>query len=326
MRTRFLPQGKSTIASPGLGISHHGERGSGASIVKVRCERSRHTRSASARRASGSVSGTRLARVEGAVEVGRVQANEGPGDLAVQRRLAGELAQLLALGGRGGREDDARAAHEGEGRRPEGVGGGVEGAVLHPQLEVLEAQRHTPRAPGLRSEREVDEAVDLPGFLPADDGPAFRALLHREPPESHLGPRLGRGEDLDVGAEPRRPLGGSGPPEEVQDGLVRGERRPDGVILGGSLPRAREVPQREPCCEVPRLPGAFEVGQERGRVLVGLDGTRASRGEEGTEQKPQESGSGRASRARVGEPHGGRPGAFLPSRPQARERHHGGPL
>jgi hypothetical protein len=131
-------------------------------MMKLRWERFRHTRCASARRVPGSASGTRRPV---SVEVGGVQAHEGPADLAVNRLRARELAELLALGGRRRGEADAGAAHEGEGGRAQVLGGREERSVLHPELEVLEPKRHPPRPPGRRPQREVHQAVDLAGLL-----------------------------------------------------------------------------------------------------------------------------------------------------------------
>mgnify|MGYP003528772556 CR=1 FL=1 len=61
-------------------------------------------------------------RLERAVEVGGVQADEGPGYLPVEGRPARVLAKLLALGGRERREAHPCAAHEREGGRAEGLG------------------------------------------------------------------------------------------------------------------------------------------------------------------------------------------------------------
>ena len=230
--------------------------------MKLRCDRSRKTRSASRpARARGRLR-LELARLERAVEVGGVEADEGPVDRAVEARRAAELAQLLALGGRRRGEADPAAAHEDEGGRAERLGGREERALLHPQLEVLEAERHVPRAPGLRPERQVDEAVDLARLLPAHDRPGPPAPLHREPPVEDLRPRLGRGEHLDVGVEPGRPFRRGRPPEEAQHGLVRGEGELEGLLLDGPLLRRREVPQREPRREVPGLPGRLDPPEE----------------------------------------------------------------
>jgi hypothetical protein len=118
-------------------------------------------------------------------------------DLAVDGRPARELAELLALGRRRGGEADPAAAHEGDAGRPQRVGGREERALLHPQLEVLEPQRHPARAPGRGSQREVHEAVDLllrggevPEPEPARDVTGLEGRL--EPPQEGGGPGIGR--------------------------------------------------------------------------------------------------------------------------------------
>lgn len=98
-----------------------------------------------------------------------MDAQEQPVDLAVDRGRAAELAQLLALRGRAGREAHARAAHE-HGER------GADVVRRREQRPVLEHEPHVPQgelevahAHALRIEREVDEAFHLAQLLARDD-------------------------------------------------------------------------------------------------------------------------------------------------------------
>ena len=284
--TRFRPHGKSTTASPTLGMSHHGERGRAASIVKLRCDRSRKTRSASARRAPGAASGTSLpvssARWKSA---GWRRMKAQP--TARSRLVAPPNWRSCSRseGGRGGEADPA-AAHEGEGGRAERLGGREERALLHPQLEVLEAERHAPRAPGLRAERQVDEAVDLARLLPAHDRPAPPAPLHREPPVGDPRPRLGRREHLDVGVEPGRPFRRGRPPEEAQHRLVRGEGERRASSSTARCSGAAKSHSASQAADVAGLPGRLDPPEERGRVRVGRRGPGASPGQERRSRRP----------------------------------------
>ncbi len=167
--TRLRPQGKSTTASPIPGISHHGERGSGASTMKLRSERSRNSFSARARRPPGFGVGLEDALALRAQEVHRVAAQEQPVHLAIDRDASSELAQLLALGGGPGREAHPRAAHEDEERGPDRVGRREQRPVLQVELQVADAQLEAAHAERLRPERQVDEAVHLSDFLARDD-------------------------------------------------------------------------------------------------------------------------------------------------------------
>src|SRR6266571_5939547 len=85
-----------------------------------------------------------------------VQADEGRTDPVQEDGLAAELPELLPL--RGGPRGDPHLAlaHEQERGGPEVGGRGEERPLIHPQLEVLEADREAVRAEALRIEGEVD--------------------------------------------------------------------------------------------------------------------------------------------------------------------------
>ena len=280
-------------------------------MMKLRPERSRHTRSASARRAPGF--GLRLepARLERAVEVRGVEPDERPAHLAVDRRSRPRTAGA-ARARRAGRGRSARAPRPRTRTRsgPSVLGGREERAVLHPQLEILEAQRHPARAPG----RGPSERCTRPSIWPAScrvhDGPAPRAPLDPEPPVGDPRPGLGRLEDLHVGVEARRPLGGLG-------------RRRKLRAVSSDAKRVRSAPPRRPAAPGTRSPRARASPGGRGparrpRAARGRRprrrrvrrGARCPRARRAHSERRHEGRSGRASRARVEESSGapgGRP-------------------
>ena len=251
-----------------MGISHQGERGSGASIVKLRWERSRHTRSASARRGPGFVSGTRFARLQRAVEIGGVQADEGPADLPVQGQLAGELADLLALGGRGRREVDPRAAHEGERRGPERVGGREQRAVLDAELEVLErsAKFRTRNALGWW-ERWTSPSIWLTSCRATISQPAVRRSASRVQNATRA---LGSVAVNSCTSATKRASPGRGVGRRRKVKTASSEANAARSVASSTVRSSgpRELPQREPRLDVACLPCGLETVEEGGHVGV----------------------------------------------------------
>ncbi len=172
-----LRHGKSTTASPALGSSHQGEPGRGASSTKLRNERSAKIRCACSSRGAASGSGS-------SCEVS-IRRPRSPGCIRTKHHsigtssagIAGEAPQLLALGPRTRVDADPPAAHEHQDGRADRLRVREERAVLQPQLEVLEAERHAVRAPGMARERHVHEPVHDVGLRPADERPTARAQL-----------------------------------------------------------------------------------------------------------------------------------------------------
>ena len=197
-----------------------------------------------------------------------------------------EDPELIALG-RGARGDaDEPIPHEHEGRGPERCRREEEGAVLHPQLEIGQAQGQAVGAKARRIEVDVDETVDLALVAPPRDLRPRGAALDLESELLDPGARLDRGEDLGVHPDGRcRVARGSlhGQPQ-----LLGREAAARELGLRRLRVRVLELPKAEVGGGIPTRPGSLHPVQEsRGAVGGGLVGARRGQGREPDRGNPE---------------------------------------
>ena len=252
------------------GISHHGERGSGASTMKLRRERASKTLSAAARRAPGLGSGSNTrspcARWKSTGCMRTKAQFTTRSSVVVPPNWRSCSRSAVGPGVKRTRALPTKVASVGP------ISGALVNSVPSSSWSSKSGRRsaksRTRNARGWCA-RWTRPSIWLTSCRDTIAQPA-RAPLDEQGPERHARRGLGGREQLDLGHEARvaRPRGGTS--QEGEDGLVAGERGSQRRLLHGAFLGPRELPQREPRLDVARLPGGLDAVEEGGHV--GLEG------------------------------------------------------